>query len=1131
MKKVLLSFLLVFAVLSTVIFNPFFMEKTTADATTINIGSFSDLQNAVNVANQNQGNYIFNIVNNFDISAEEKVELNQSEVTLKGNNHTITVDSNLLTTSIADRSNPEEVIDNCFFVVKGNAKLNIGTGDESNKLNLKNTCDKENLYISNGAKYIKRIGVASKNGVVNIYEGTSSELGYSVAGTLNIYGGTFTDFNGPYWDRGGIQLDYVISTYSIDSNDSTAEVNIMGGTIENNYARAINIEGNSKCLINGSQDDPVEVNKNHIGYDGAGLLFNSSNTLTIKNALFTENKCESEPVYRPQNVGFGSAIHAKGGIVKIEDSTFTNNNNYYLYLYYSYINSTIVIDDSNYSINNCEISNNRDGVTLKNSASGTIKDSIISGNELPGINIKGTVTCNLKNTRITNNGSESDSVKYGGGIISNFAHNPDEADLGPASINCDEDTVLCNNKSYIAGADIFAYNTKLLLPEASTMGEKFEKTGKDIDAWYYDGAFSQVGPPLGPKRYGLTDTPILAEIEPDVAKDYSIIAAHYYENEETTSESATTEATTTEASTTVTPTTTVAPTTTAKPTTTVAPTTTVKPTTTAAPTTTVKPTTTAAPTTTEKPPLTGKCGNNIRYNVSIYEGTLYLTGTGNMYDYEAYVDQPPYYYYRDAIGKVVISDGITGIGRCAFRNFFRLYSVDIPDSVTNIGVAAFQHCESLDNVVVPSGVKRLEQSVFSWCTNMSNLTLPQGIKTIGYYAFEGNYKLKTMYLPEDTVEILAFSFLKCNKLEYLYVPDKVQYIDTNAFAQTSSDLLLLSVLKDSYAHRFCVDNNYNYELRSPISGSPAQPGVQVTTEAITTREETTKVLSGTCGDNINWVYDENTKTLELSGTGAMDDYTMINNTPSYASNLDVEKVVINDGITSIGDFAFYDFKNLETVEMSDSVQTIGACAFEGCVSLKNASLSKSLESIDDNAFFYCNDMEELTLPSSITSIGENVFDQYDGNLVLKVTPGSYAASWVNNSGYSYNDGTQTITTKTNATSTTTKKGTYSTTSHKKTTVAKPTIKYVKKKSAKKLKIKLKKSKNVKGYKVAVYKTKKNAKNNKKAIFTKIVNNTSFIIKSKKFKSKKKLYVRIKSYILVNKAKVYSPWSKIIKVKK
>lgn len=88
----------------------------------------------------------------------------------------------------------------------------------------------------------------------------------------------------------------------------------------------------------------------------------------------------------------------------------------------------------------------------------------------------------------------------------------------------------------------------------------------------------------------------------------------------------------------------------------------------------------------------------------------------------------------------------------------------------------------------------------------------------------------------------------------------------------------------------------------------------------------------------------------------------------------------------------------------------------------------------------------------------------------------------------------------------------------------------KKKSAKKVKISLKKINGAKGYQIAIYKTKKNAKKNKKSIVKKFVNKLKVTIKSKKLKNKKNLYVKARAYKLDGTTKVYGKWSKIKKVK-
>ena len=87
------------------------------------------------------------------------------------------------------------------------------------------------------------------------------------------------------------------------------------------------------------------------------------------------------------------------------------------------------------------------------------------------------------------------------------------------------------------------------------------------------------------------------------------------------------------------------------------------------------------------------------------------------------------------------------------------------------------------------------------------------------------------------------------------------------------------------------------------------------------------------------------------------------------------------------------------------------------------------------------------------------------------------------------------------------------------------------KAAKKIKLTLKKVKRAKGYQIAVYKTKKSAKKNKKAIVKRIVKKRKVTIRSKKLKNKKTLYVKVRAYVVNDKGKkIYGKWSKKRKVK-
>ncbi len=143
---------------------------------------------------------------------------------------------------------------------------------------------------------------------------------------------------------------------------------------------------------------------------------------------------------------------------------------------------------------------------------------------------------------------------------------------------------------------------------------------------------------------------------------------------------------------------------------------------------------------------------------------------------------------------------------------------------------------------------------------------------------------------------------------------------------------------------------------------------------------TDDIASGTCGDNLTWVLDAE-GTLTISGTGPMDDYSY----PFLSSGIiypqypwkdvadSIKQVVIQEGVTSIGETAFIVCRNLTDVTISDSVITIGTEAFARCAVLTNVTLGKNLANIGDHAFFGCDKLTEIILPDSVTEIGRGAF--------------------------------------------------------------------------------------------------------------------------------------------------------------
>ena len=136
------------------------------------------------------------------------------------------------------------------------------------------------------------------------------------------------------------------------------------------------------------------------------------------------------------------------------------------------------------------------------------------------------------------------------------------------------------------------------------------------------------------------------------------------------------------------------------------------------------------------------------------------------------------------------------------------------------------------------------------------------------------------------------------------------------------------------------------------------------------------VDSGTCGaegdgSNLTWTLDSE-GVLTISGSGDMHGYDHLG-APWYGIRSPVKSAVIADGVTSIGDSAFFDCTSLTSVTIPDSVTSIGEYAFYNCTSLTRETIPYSVTSIGEYTFYNCTSLTSVAIPDSVTSIGEYAF--------------------------------------------------------------------------------------------------------------------------------------------------------------
>ena len=148
-----------------------------------------------------------------------------------------------------------------------------------------------------------------------------------------------------------------------------------------------------------------------------------------------------------------------------------------------------------------------------------------------------------------------------------------------------------------------------------------------------------------------------------------------------------------------------------------------------------------------------------------------------------------------------------------------------------------------------------------------------------------------------------------------------------------------------------------------------------------------EVYSGTCGDDLNWSLDTETGALTITGTGTMTDWSNSSGMSWYSYRSSIRSVIIEDGVTSIGNYAFSNCTGLISVAIPESVTSIGNSAFSNCSGLTSVTIGNCVTSIGEWAFDYCSGLTSVTIGNSVTNIGNWAFSNCSG-LVSVTIPNS-----------------------------------------------------------------------------------------------------------------------------------------------
>ena len=328
----------------------------------------------------------------------------------------------------------------------------------------------------------------------------------------------------------------------------------------------------------------------------------------------------------------------------------------------------------------------------------------------------------------------------------------------------------------------------------------------------------------------------------------------------------------------------------------------------------------------------------------------------------------------------------------------------IPDDVTNIDNNAFEGCSGLTTITIPASVKSIGSYAFEGCSGLTTITIPASVTNIGYAAFAGCSNLATMTvdagntkydsrngcnaiieketktliagckntkIPDDVTRIGDVAFRGCSGLTTVTIPAGVTYIGSDAFyACTNVEIVYCNANPEELTWDESGCDDFKPDGTTIIHVADADPWYTKF------GGEVHGIFSDTPYVPLTWNYDAGTKTLTFSGT-MIPSYNDPDKRPWKDYVKVVEKIVISDDVTSIGDDAFGYCASLTTVTIPASVKSIGSYAFENCYSLTTVTIPASVTSIGVNAFYYCESLTSVIVHAPNCALGDYAFDECD----------------------------------------------------------------------------------------------------------------------------------------------------------
>ena len=363
---------------------------------------------------------------------------------------------------------------------------------------------------------------------------------------------------------------------------------------------------------------------------------------------------------------------------------------------------------------------------------------------------------------------------------------------------------------------------------------------------------------------------------------------------------------------------------------------------------------------------------------------------------------------------IVLPDTVTEIGYCVFSGCTGLTSINIPEGVTVLHDSLFSLCTSLAAIDIPDSVTRLEGYVFSSCTALTSLEIPDSVTYIGQNCFSNCTALTEIVIPDSVTTMEAYAFCECTALERVKLSNQLTKLDEHCFSGCTSlkEIVIPASITNIGGWAFSTCGTID-----SVTFMKNAPKIAVTAFMETTATcyypagndtwtedklaqydgtltwvpyEPTIVTDGECGENVTWHYDQETATLTISGTGPMADYSTRDIPYWMAEEYPIQKVVVESGVTHIGNHAFNTLQTLEEIVLPETLESIGSMVFVMCENLTAVTIPEGVTTIGEFAFSQCRGLTEVSLPSTLTFMDWYAFEKC-GSLTEVIVPGSLSS--------------------------------------------------------------------------------------------------------------------------------------------